>query len=163
MTKLRKTLNVKNITKLKNSNCDKTQKLKLWQNSKTWIVTKLKKSNCDKNQKLKWGQNSKTEFATKLKNWNCDQTQKLKLQQYQNCKKTWKLIMWQTFLFCYTIVCKNKLTHWQPRDVFRAAFRDTHDVFVCISDMQGLILWLGQKGSFYDPGYLQFDKIRLLV
>ena len=35
------------VTKLKNSNCDKTQKLKLWQNSKTQIVTKLKKSNCD--------------------------------------------------------------------------------------------------------------------
>ena len=35
------------VTKLKNSNCDKTQKLKLWTNSKTQIVTKLKNQNCD--------------------------------------------------------------------------------------------------------------------
>ena len=33
-------------------NCDKTQKLKLWQKSKTQIVTKLNNSNCDKNHKL---------------------------------------------------------------------------------------------------------------
>ena len=69
------------VTKLKNSNCDdlqklklwqnykiknsdKTKKLKLWQNSKTRIVTKLKKSNCDKTQK--------TQIVTKLENSNCD-------------------------------------------------------------------------------------------
>ena len=33
--------------KLKNSNCDKTQKLKLWINSKTQIVINLKNSNCN--------------------------------------------------------------------------------------------------------------------
>ena len=42
------------MTNLKNSTCDKTQKNydktqknKLWQNSKNQIVTKIKKSNCD--------------------------------------------------------------------------------------------------------------------
>ena len=47
------------VTKLKNSNCDKTQ-----------ILTKLKNSNCDK-----------TQIVTKLINLNCDKTQKLKLWQ----------------------------------------------------------------------------------
>ena len=41
MTKVQKT----NSTKFKNSNCDKTQKLKLWLNSKTQTVTKLKPQN----------------------------------------------------------------------------------------------------------------------
>ena len=53
------------MAKLKNPSYDKTQKLKLWQNSKTQIVTtqelKLgKNSNCDKTHKLKLGQNSKS-------------------------------------------------------------------------------------------------------
>ena len=34
-------------------NCQKTQELKLWENSKTQIVTKLKNSKCDRTQKLK--------------------------------------------------------------------------------------------------------------
>ena len=59
---------------LKNSNCtdtkkkcDKTQKLKLCQNSKTQIVTKFKnskfgqKSNCDKTQKFKILPNSNSD------------------------------------------------------------------------------------------------------
>ena len=50
-------------TKLKNSNCGKTQKLKFWPT--------FKNSNCDK-----------TQIVTKLKNSNCDKTQKLKLWQY---------------------------------------------------------------------------------
>ena len=87
----------------RNTNRDKTQKVKLWQISKTQIVTKLKKSNwdkilnskCDKikkkNQivtKLK-----KNPIVTKLKNKKCDKTQKLKLWQnskvklWQNLKK----------------------------------------------------------------------------
>ena len=49
------------VKELKKMSCDKTQKLGLWQNSKTKIlknsktqvVTKLKDSNLDKNQKLK--------------------------------------------------------------------------------------------------------------
>ena len=38
--------------KLKNSNCDETQKLKMRSNSKTLIVIKLKNSKCDETQKL---------------------------------------------------------------------------------------------------------------
>ena len=41
------------MLKTKNSNYDKTQKLKLLQNSKTQLVTKLKNSNWDQTQKLK--------------------------------------------------------------------------------------------------------------
>ena len=89
------------VSQNSNSNYDKTQKHKLWKNSKTQIVTKLKNSNCYQNQKLKlWeklksktlttqklkvGQNSKTQNVTILKNSNCDKTQKLKL--WQNLKK----------------------------------------------------------------------------
>ena len=41
------------MTKLKKSNCDKTQKPKLKKkNSKTQSVAKLKNSNCDKTQQL---------------------------------------------------------------------------------------------------------------
>ena len=40
------------VTKIKNSNCDKTQKNNFWQNSETRIVT-TKNSNCDKTQKWK--------------------------------------------------------------------------------------------------------------
>ena len=93
------------MTKLKNSNCDQTQKPKLWQ-----IVIKIKNSNCDKtkkksnfdktkknlncdktqsekHKKLKLGPNSETEIVTNLKNSKCDKTQKLKWWPYQNCKK----------------------------------------------------------------------------
>ena len=63
------------VTKLKNSNSDQTQKLKLWR----FFGIKLKKSICDKIQKIKYWQNSKTQIATKknqivtkLKNSNCD-------------------------------------------------------------------------------------------
>ena len=47
------------MTKLNNTICDKTQKFKLWKNSKTQIVTKFKK----------------TQIVTKLKNLICDKTQ----------------------------------------------------------------------------------------
>ena len=57
------------MTKLKNSNCDKAWKLKLWQNSNTFVTT----------LKLKLWPNSKTQVGTKLKNLNCNRTQKLKL------------------------------------------------------------------------------------
>ena len=51
-------------TKLIKSNCDKTKKPKLGQNSKTQIVTKLNKNlNFDKTKK-------KTQIMTKLKNSN---------------------------------------------------------------------------------------------
>ena len=90
------------VTKLKNSNGDKTQKQKLWQNSKTPIVKNhLKKSSCDKTKigtKLKLWQNSKsdqTQTVTKLKNANYDRTQKLKLWQ----KNVIKHSMWQFSIY----------------------------------------------------------------
>ena len=51
-------LPTQNVTKLKNSQCDQTQKLKMGQNSKsdnskTKNVTKIKNSKCDKTQKPK--------------------------------------------------------------------------------------------------------------
>ena len=36
------------MTKIKNSKSDKTQKFKMWQNSKTQTVTKLKNLKCEK-------------------------------------------------------------------------------------------------------------------
>ena len=84
------------VTKFKNSNCDKTQKLKWWQNSKTQIVTKLKNSNVTK---LKLWQNSSCE-----KNSSCDKT--------TFCDKTQivtKLELWQNSSFDKTqIVRKNQ-------------------------------------------------------
>ena len=92
------------VTYLKNSTCGKTQKLKLWQNSKSQIaknkneklkfVTKLKtlnidktqkpnlwqnlkNSNCDKTQNPNLWHNSKTQLVTKLKKFICDKTQKI--------------------------------------------------------------------------------------
>ena len=59
MTKLKNS----NRTKLKNSNCDTTQKRQSWQNIKTQMVT-----------------NSKTQTKIKLKNCNCEK--KLK---HSNC------------------------------------------------------------------------------
>ena len=84
------------MTKLKekkHSNCDKAQKLKLWQNLKFEIATnsteivkkkKNKNSNCDKTyimtklqtHKFKYQQNLKTQIWNKLKNINCDKTKK---------------------------------------------------------------------------------------
>ena len=61
--------NLKNqiVTKLKNSNFDKTQKHKLGHNSKTQIVIKLKNSNFEKkNSKLYLRWNSKTQIVEKL-------------------------------------------------------------------------------------------------
>ena len=42
-----------NVTKLKNSKCDKTPKLKMWQESKTQKLTKPPPSKCDKTKKIK--------------------------------------------------------------------------------------------------------------
>ena len=94
MTKVK----IQNVTKLKNSNCDKSQKLRLWQYSKTQIVTNLTNSKCYKTQnsncyktikKKKLWQNSKTKILTKLKNSNCNKTKKLKLWPTQ------KINFWQ--------------------------------------------------------------------
>ena len=98
------------VTKLKNSKCDISQKLQMWQNSScdtTQIVTKLKlwwNSNGDKtqnvggkNQKLKC---DKTQIVTKLENLN-DKTQKLKF--WQNIQKKTeigtKLEIWQISIY----------------------------------------------------------------
>ena len=73
------------IYKIEKLKCDKTQKLKMWQNSKTWNVTKLKNSKCDKTQKLKMWQNSQTQNETKLTkltNLKCDN----KIKMWQNSK-----------------------------------------------------------------------------
>ena len=67
------------MTKLQNTNSDKTQKLILWQNLKFQIVKQIKKSNYDKTQKFNLGQYSKTQIVTKLKNSNWYKTQKLEL------------------------------------------------------------------------------------
>ena len=54
------------MAKLKNSNCDKTQKNKWWQNLKDPILTQLKNSNCAKLKKLNCG-NSKTQIVIVIK------------------------------------------------------------------------------------------------
>ena len=54
------------LTKLKNSNCDKTkQNLIVTKLKKNESATRLKYSNCDKTQKLKLWQTSKTQSVTK--------------------------------------------------------------------------------------------------
>ena len=94
------------MKKFKKSNCDKTQKLKWWQNSKTQIVIKLKNSKCDN-----------THLVTKLKlrhNSNCDKTQivtKLRLLQNSNCDKTQigtKLKWWQNSNMDNTQIVREK-------------------------------------------------------
>ena len=55
------------MAKLKNSNCDKTQKNKLWQNLKDQIVTKLKNSNCEEKKRRKKCDNSKTHIVMVIK------------------------------------------------------------------------------------------------
>ena len=61
------TLKTQVVMKPKNSNCDETQKLKLWWNSKTQIVMKLK--------------NSKPHIVMKLKNSNGNKIKIFKLWQ----------------------------------------------------------------------------------
>ena len=58
------------LMKLKKSNCDDTEKLKLQWHSKTQIVMKLKNSNFEKTKK--------SQIMMKLKNSNCEVTEKLK-------------------------------------------------------------------------------------
>ena len=66
------------MTKIINSNYDKTHNIKLWQ---------LKNSNCDKSPKLKLSQNSKTQIVTKLKNSNCDNSKTQIVIKYKLWKK----------------------------------------------------------------------------
>ena len=69
---------------------EKTQKLKLWHNSKTEIVRKIK------TQKLKSRPNL-NQIATQLKTSSRDKTQGLKFLQLKklNCDKTQELKLWQ--------------------------------------------------------------------
>ena len=79
------------------SQSSKTQKLKLWQNSKTRIVTKLKNSNFDnvKNvTKLKLWQNSKCERKKKLKNSKCDKIQIMTKLKNSKCDNNQKFNLW---------------------------------------------------------------------
>ena len=121
------------VTKLKNSNCDTTE---LRQSSKTLIVTKLKK--------IRLWQNLKTQIVTKLKNSYYDETKNLNCDNSNsNWDKTQELKLWPNLktqivtklkvstgnktknlchIFCNPIFSKNKVVHWQPRDVFWAAF-----------------------------------------
>ena len=105
------------MTKLKSSNCDKSQivtKLKLWQNSncdKGQVLTKIKlwqKSNCEE-KKLK---------KSMWQNSNCDKTQELKLRQKSKTHILTKLEIWQmsiyeekTFKGSFSKII---LTPWQP-------------------------------------------------
>ena len=105
------------VAKLKTSNYSnfyETQKLKLWQNSKTPIVTNLKNLIYDETQKLTLWQNSLIQIVTKLKNSNCDHTQKLNIvtKINSNCVKSQKLKLWQNLTV--VIVKYFSLTHWQP-------------------------------------------------
>ena len=153
------------VTKLKNSNCDKTQNLKMWQNStcdKTQVVTKLKlwrNSNCDKNSSC-----DKTQIVTKLKLWEktqklkcdnseCDKTRELKLWQLKNSNydKTLKKSNWDKSQFMNT---KKKLekallvrTFWHLDnrwDVLWAAFCDSHNVLKYFSLGSRPRVWTGQ-------------------
>ena len=59
------------FVQLKTNFTKKSQKIKCWQNSTSQTVTKLKNSNCYKTQKFKF-ENSITQIVAKLKNSNCD-------------------------------------------------------------------------------------------
>ena len=99
------------VMKLKNSNCDETQKLNFFSNSKTQIMMKLKNSNCDQTPKLKLWWNSK--------NSNCDKNKKIKLwwnSKNQIVKKTHvltKLKLWQKSNEKTQKIYVTKLKLWQ--------------------------------------------------
>ena len=112
------------VTNLKNSNWDKTQKLKLWQNSK---CDQTKKSNGDKTQKNKLCQYSKTQIVTKLKNSNCYKTKKNNVWQNPKSKIVAVVIVTVVTVTVVTLVIlisfsKNNLTPWQPIRWSRGSF-----------------------------------------
>ena len=73
------------MTKLKNSNCDKTKKNQIVMKIKLW-----EKSSSDKTQIVK---KKKTQKLKMLQNPNCDETQELKYDRpwNSNCDKTQNL------------------------------------------------------------------------
>ena len=132
------------VMKPKNSNCDKTQKLKLWWSSKTRIVMKLKNQNFDETQKLKLWCNSKTQMVIKLKKikfWWSSKTQIVMKLKNSNCDKTQKLKLWQNLNFTKSRFIKKKIflrgllvkTFWHLDnwwDVLWATFCDSRNVFI---------------------------------
>ena len=67
--------------KKKKSNCNRAQKLKMWQNTKYQIVTKLENSNRDYTQKLKFWRNFINYLwqnfrSDKAENWNSERKKK---------------------------------------------------------------------------------------
>ena len=100
------------MTRLKSSNCDQTQKVKLWRK---------------KSQRLTRWQNSRIQIMTKLKNSNCDKT-----------KKNWVLTKtWNTTNINF---CRRKKTldgsvrtFWHldnQWDALWAAFCNSFNVFI---------------------------------
>ena len=153
--------------------------LKLWQNSQTYLVTKLTNSNYDKTQNSNFDKTQKLKIVTKLNLWQnliCDKTQivikrelwqnsncaKLKMWRKNssvtkfNCDKTWELQWCQNSKTQMMTKLKNsnhdktwnmtnlnfrrkttmkgyfsfkKLTRWRWWDVLWAAFCDYRDAF----------------------------------
>ena len=102
---------------LKKSNYDKTQKLALWQYSKTQILTKLKNSNCDKTQKYKFGQILKIKIVTKpLKKINCYKTQ---IVPAVILTVVTEAVVTVVILTSWS---KNNMTLWQPMRCSRCSF-----------------------------------------
>ena len=66
-----------NLTELKNSKCDKTQKIKMWQLK----TSRYDKTQNMKTQKLKMWQNWTTEDVTNFQTSKCYETPNLKLCQ----------------------------------------------------------------------------------
>ena len=124
------------MTKIKNSTCDKTQKLEMWQNSETL--------NGEKNQdvttkKLKMWHNSKTKNLKKLKNTQCDKTQTQnvttqQLKQWPNLKTqnvylflfhSTKIYVTQKQLQLKTqIVTKLKTSNWWNTKIVQNSISD---------------------------------------
>ena len=132
------------MTKLKNSNCDKTQKLKFWQNSKTQIVTKLKKHFFNKIQKLKLWQYSKTQIVTKLKNSNCDKTQFMK-------KKT-------TLKGPFS---KNNLTPWQRMRCTLGSVLRSCNVYACLCGKNFIRKFCVRKRIHFKKVWFQLTRVNL--
>ena len=107
------------MTKLKNSNCDKTLNLKFGEK-------KPKNSNSDQTQQLKFGQQSLTQIVTccccpncnKLKDSNSIKTQKLKLQHYKT-----------NFHFFLKSCGRNNFTPQQPMRCTQGSLLQSRYVF----------------------------------
>ena len=130
------------MTTLKNSNCDKTKKHKLWLNSKTQILTKhknlimtkLNNSNCDKTQKLKWWKKLKNSNCEKLKNSNCEGEK----TQNSNCDSSNS--DGSDGSNTINILVKTTRHLYNRWDILRAAFRDSCDVFLLLLPLGGKAL-----------------------